>query len=374
MSRPLQLLAFVLFVFLASLASFQLASAGWGLATASAGFLASGFLALGFLRLERRLCSRTSLGRLNQVSLGLLLGLLLAAALSSWIGVVLAPLWSSPASQFQQIVDSFIYLFSGYLGVLLVIKGQGQLRLMIPFIDLQDQSHPSKELFLDFSVMQDPRLIDLAATGLLDGKLVVARYLLEELQERRENSPEEVDRAKARRSLELLAKLELLPHLQLRYLDDLFSELKDPSERLLALVRHHQGQLLVGELSTMEAARFEGVELISMSHLSKALKPLNQTGELIQLKIQHYGKGARQGVGYLEDGTMVVVNGGADFIGSTISAQVLSVKHTSSGRMIFSNALEDKSAPQPMGAPVAAVARVNGSFSPAKQGRFYPID
>ena len=87
-------------------------------------------------------------------------------------------------------------------------------------------------------------------------------------------------------------------------------------------------------------ASIEGVQIINLHSLSNALKPLMETGEMIKIKVQRYGKEPRQGVGYLDDGTMVVINGGGNFIGEVIDAQVLSVKHTSSGRMIFCNAFE----------------------------------
>jgi uncharacterized protein YacL len=100
--------------------------------------------------------------------------------------------------------------------------------------------------------------------------------------------------------------------------------------------------LLTADISRIEQASIEGVRIINIHTLSNALKPLTHSGETLTIKVQRYGKEPRQGVGYLEDGTMVVINGGADFIGETIKTHVLSVKHTSSGRMIFCNALEDE--------------------------------
>lgn len=94
-------------------------------------------------------------------------------------------------------------------------------------------------------------------------------------------------------------------------------------------------------MSKIEQSSIEGVRIINIHSLAKALKPLSHSGEFINIKVQRYGKEARQGIGYLDDGTMVVVNGGAEFIGDIIKAQVLSVKHTSSGRMIFCNAMEE---------------------------------
>ena len=100
--------------------------------------------------------------------------------------------------------------------------------------------------------------------------------------------------------------------------------------------------VLTLDISQIRRAEVEDIVIIKLQALCCALKPLTQSGETINIKIQRYGKEARQGVGYLEDGTMVVVNGGAEYIGESVKAQVLSVKHTSSGRMIFCNAIDDE--------------------------------
>lgn len=101
------------------------------------------------------------------------------------------------------------------------------------------------------------------------------------------------------------------------------------------------GSLLSSDISKVQLPSIEGITVVNMHALSNALKPLMQAGEPIKIKVQRVGKEPKQGVGYLEDGTMVVINGGGDFIGETIDAKVLSVKHTSSGRMIFCNASGD---------------------------------
>jgi uncharacterized protein YacL len=100
--------------------------------------------------------------------------------------------------------------------------------------------------------------------------------------------------------------------------------------------------LITADISRIQMASIEGIRVINIHTLSNALKPLMQAGEFIKIKVQRYGKEPRQGVGYLEDGTMVVVNGGGNYIGETIDAKVLSVKHTTSGRMIFCNAIDEE--------------------------------
>ena len=147
---------------------------------------------------------------------------------------------------------------------------------------------------------------------------------------------------KAKRCIETLKKLEDIPTLELRYNDTDFPEIKDQTSKLFRLARLLDANILTADISRVQSASIEGIKIINLHTLSNALKPLMQAGEQIKIKIQRYGKEPRQGVGYLEDGTMVVVNGGGDFIGETIDAQVLSVKHTSSGRMIFCNAFDQE--------------------------------
>lgn len=150
-------------------------------------------------------------------------------------------------------------------------------------------------------------------------------------------------KSKCRRALESIKKLEVITHLDLRFNDTDFPETADNFAKLTRLARLLDAHLLTADLGRLQMSSIEGIRIINIHALSNALKPLMQAGENIKIKIQRYGKEPRQGVGYLEDGTMVVVNGGGDYIGEVIDARVLSVKHTSSGRMIFCNAEEEDS-------------------------------
>ena len=129
----------------------------------------------------------------------------------------------------------------------------------------------------------------------------------------------------------------------MRFSETDFQEFKDPISKLVHLARIIEANIITTDINRIQQSMIEGVRVINLHSLSNALKPLTQSGEFLTIKIQRYGKEARQGVGYLDDGTMVVVNGGADYIGEVIKTQVLSVKHTSSGRIIFCNAYEEAS-------------------------------
>lgn len=184
--------------------------------------------------------------------------------------------------------------------------------------------------------MSDTRIIDLSLSGLLDQHIVIPRFIVRELYAQAESHDENIQ-AKAKRSLEALKKLEEYAQLGLRYNDTDFPEVKDIQSKLLRLARLIDSNIITADLTRAETPSIEGVKIINLHTLSSALKPISQSGEVIHIKVQRAGKEPNQGVGYLEDGTMIVINGGGDYIGQEIAVNVLSVKHTASGRMIFCN-------------------------------------
>lgn len=241
-------------------------------------------------------------------------------------------------------VRSAIFLTTCYFGMVMTARASEELYLSIPFIKFKPGSQRKKDLLIDASALNDPRTLDLAATGLIDQQLLVPRFLARDLQELLESN-DEATRTKARRSLEALKKLEAITSLELQYTDTDCPDVKDPTAKTLKLARLVDANILSADMSRSQQPAADGPRIINVNALSLALKPLSQTGEILSIKIQRYGKEPRQGVGYLDDGTMVVVNGGAEFIGDTIRTQVLSVKHTTSGRMIFCNALDAEMEP-----------------------------
>lgn len=214
--------------------------------------------------------------------------------------------------------------------------------MCIPFVEFKQSTLKKKDILVDISVLTDPRIIDLASSGMLDHHLIIPRFSVKELQGQLEN-PDESIKTRARRCLDVIKKLENIPSLDLRYVDTDFPDIKDQMTKLVRLARFLDTNIITSDINRIQQSSIEGVRIINIHMLSHALKPITQAGEVLNIKIQRYGKEARQGVGYLDDGTMVVVNGGAEFIGETIKAHVLSVKHTSSGRMIFCNAAEEGS-------------------------------
>ncbi len=285
---------------------------------------------------------RFNLRSFNIAVIGLFFGYLMGQALVLIFDAILkigaASLTEGP--QVNEFIKIALFLFGLYLGAIMTMRASDEMYISIPFVKLTPLTHRKKDLVVDISVLADARILDMAATGLLDSQLVIPRFLMKELYAQVEIS-DEMTKAKARRALDVIKKLETIPSLDLRLNDTDFPEVRDMTSKLLRLARLLDANILTADISRIQMSALEGVRVINIHALSNALKPLTQTGEFIKIKIQRYGKEPRQGVGYLEDGTMVVVNGGGDFIGEVIDTQVLSVKHTSSGRMIFCNALEE---------------------------------
>ena len=294
-------------------------------------------LLIGFDILFRRFNLRS----FNIGIIGLFVGYLMGLALVLLFDAVidLSSISITLHGQTIEIIKIALFLFGTYLGTIMTLRSSDELYVSIPFVKFSPTGLKKKDLLIDASVIGDARIIDLCSTGVLDQHLVVPRFVIKELYAQIESADDPI-KAKIRRNLETLKKMEDLPELGLKYNDTDFPEVKDIQSKIVRLARLIDANILTADISRIEMSSIEGVRVINIHSLSNALKPLMETGEYIAIKVQRYGKEPRQGVGYLDDGTMVVINGGGNFIGQTIDAQVLSVKHTSSGRMIFCNAID----------------------------------
>jgi uncharacterized protein YacL len=300
--------------------------------------LALGFALIGFDLLFKKFNLRS----FNIAIIGLFVGYLMGEALllvfSAILDISAASIHLQP--QVLEVIEIALFLFGIYLGTLMTLRSSDELYISIPFVRFTSNLQKKKDLLIETSILSDARIIDLAASGIVDHQLVLPRFLVKELYIQAESEDETSQKAK--RTLEIVKKLEAIPSLGLRYNETDFPEVKDMMGKMLRLARLLDANILTADISRVQTAAIEGVRFINIHALSNALKPLMQTGEHIRIKIQRYGKEPRQGVGYLEEGTMVVVNGGGPFVGESVDAVVLSVKHTSSGRMIFCNLNDGK--------------------------------
>ena len=329
---------FMAFYMVSGPAGYSLANLGIGVVL---GVIFGGLL-IGFDILFKKFNLRS----FNVAVVGLFFGYLMGQALvlifSAILQISAASIHLSTPT--LEIVQIALFLFGIYLGTLMTLRSSDEIYVSIPFVKFTPMVHKKKDLLVDSSILADARIIDFAASGLLDRHLILPRFIIKDLYASAEGT-EEHTKMKAKRSLDIVKKLEGMAELELRYNDTDFPEAKD-SSKMVRLARLLDANILTADVSQMQIPSIEGLRFINIYDLSKAFKPLMQMGEHINIKIQRYGKEPRQGVGYLEDGTMVVVNGGGEFIGGVIGARVLSVKHTTSGRMIFCNALAENGYPQ----------------------------
>ncbi|MBN1914350.1 MAG: hypothetical protein JW769_00470 [Parachlamydiales bacterium] len=283
---------------------------------------------------------RFHLRSFNIVIIGLFIGYLMGSALAlildALIGITTVAL--PYESEITEILKISLFLFGTYLGTIMTIRFSDEIYMSIPFIKFTPVMQKKKDLIVDSSVLYDPRVIDLCSSGLIDNHLVIPRFVLKDIYTLLETGDEDA-KERAKKALEALKKMEELHYLALRYNDTDFPQIAEQTGKLIRLARLMEGNILTSDMSQIHTSA-DGVRIINLHSLANALKPLMQAGEHIQIKIQRLGKEAKQGIGYLEDGTMVVVNGGGGYIGETIDALVLSVKHTTSGRIIFCNAAD----------------------------------
>lgn len=283
----------------------------------------------------------TDMKAITLTLIGLVFGFLISQTVWMIISSFLDPSNINVNATAALTMKTVLFLLSTYIGMFLTFKASEQ------FQSFAHQSNEKgngganqREVILDSSILADPRLIDIASSGLLDQQLVLPRFVLTDLYTQADLGDEHA-KTRSKRSIDTFKKLELIPNLELRIIENDYADVKDVQGKLIRLAREHDGVIFTADVSRVQQLTIDGVKFININALSNALKPITQTGEILNIKIQRYGKEPRQGVGYLEDGTMVVVNSGAEYIGETIKAQVLSVKHTSSGRMIFCNAADE---------------------------------
>lgn len=202
-------------------------------------------------------------------------------------------------------------------------------------------SAPSQRKYLlDLYSLEDGRVVELARTGLFDGQILLPTFLPRELKSLAENG-DEVTKARAKKALDTLRRLECLPHVSLLAKDFRLQEATmELGEKLVHAAKEANAILITNELSALKSEADCGLYL-AIDSIANALRPPIPKGEVLSIKIQRLGKEPKQGIGYLEDGTMVVVNGGGDFLGRMVKTQVLSQKYSSSGKIVFCNVRDD---------------------------------
>ena len=314
--------------------------------------------------------------RLRAMSLKRLIG----AAIGSVLGIVGAYLFalvirnSIPPSPTQSFLQIMVMLIMAYVG-LAVGANKGDLLNLAALGGIFGGERSGKKSYkiLDTSVIIDGRIADIAETGFLDGLIVIPQFVLRELQ-LVADSADSLKRNRGRRGLDILQRLQKTASVQIQIVEDDFPSVREVDMKLIELAKLYEGKIITNDFNLNKVAQLQGVAVLNINELANSLKPIVLPGEVMRVFILKEGKEYNQGVAYLDDGTMVVVDNARKMIGKTIDISVTSVLQTTAGKMIFGKWDErgtgrhDAKAPAP--APVAATpaAATNGPpFEPPKK-------
>lgn len=277
---------------------------------------------------------RFTVRNILSVIIGAALGLLVHKLLMS---VMMA--LDFPADALKQFGASTAIIFT-YLGIITILRGQDEFTLIIPFVKLDTKGSGEELILVDTSVIIDGRIADICETHFLSGKLILPRFVLKELQLISDSS-DPLKRNRGRRGLDILNRIKGNPNVQVKINEMDFPEFNTVDAKLVKMGQVLGAKVFTNDYNLNKVAELQGVKVLNINELANALKPIVMPGELMQVKILKEGKEPDQGVAYLDDGTMVVVDNGRRRMGQTLNVTITSVLQTQAGRMIFARLSDD---------------------------------
>jgi len=270
-----------------------------------------------------------SLRAFSATTFGLFLGWLVALLVDH------SGLFGDAEGNSRQLIRLGLFLSFGYIGMVLAMRSNKEdFSLIIPYVRFSPQNKPDNLLLLDTSVIIDGRVADLIEAKLIEGLVVVPRFVLLELQQIAD-SADEVKRARGRRGFEVLNRLQHNAKIEVRIHDGDFPEEKGVDAKLVRLARNLHAKLFTNDFNLAKVASLQSVICVNLNEISHLMKTALIAGEIIQLKVVREGRDKGQGIGYLPDGTMVIINNGQEHVGQTVGAHVLSTVQTGAGVLVF---------------------------------------
>jgi uncharacterized protein YacL len=270
-----------------------------------------------------------SLRAFSAITFGLLLGTVVALLIAN------SGLFENAEPQQRWLIRLGLFLSFSYIGIILAVRSNKEdFSLIIPYVRFSPQNKPDNLLLLDTSVIIDGRIADLIEMKFLEGLIVVPRFVLKELQQVAD-SADPIKRARGRRGLEMLNRIQRNTSMEVRIHDGDFPEEKEVDTKLVRLARNLNARLFTNDYNLSKIAELQKINYVNLHEVAKTLKVILLPGEILHLKIVREGKDKGQGLGYLPDGTMVVVTNGQPHIGQQVEAQVQSLLQTGAGIIVF---------------------------------------
>jgi uncharacterized protein YacL len=279
-----------------------------------------------------------SLRAFSATTFGLLLGTCVAMLIDR------SGLFENADDKVRWLIRLCLFLSFGYIGIVLAMRSNKEdFSLIIPYVRFSPQNRPDNFLLLDTSIIIDGRFGDLIEARLIEGLVIVPRFVLLELQQIAD-SGDEIKRARGRRGFEMLNRLQHNTKIEVRIHDGDFPEEKGVDAKLVRLARNLNAKLFTNDSNLAKVASLQNVVCVNLHEVSYLMKPAMIPGENIQLKIVREGRDKGQGIGYLPDGTMVVVNNGQAFVNQTVAVHVLSTVQTGAGVLVFAEVRGEEAA------------------------------
>lgn len=271
---------------------------------------------------------KVSVRGLSSAVFGLILGLIMSKLVSDAFS--LAPISTEQLS----IMRVTLTLIFCYLGMVIGLRGKDEFNIIIPYVRLRRQDQVEEMVLLDTSVIIDGRILDFFKTKFLESKIIIPRFILNELQQIAD-STDPIKRQRGRRGLEILQAIQKEAGQGISVNEEDFPEVPEVDAKLVKLAKLLEAKILTVDFNLNRVATFQGVKVLNINELANVLKPVVFPGEEMRIKLIKEGKEHNQAIGYLDDGTMVVVEDGRRSIGQEVKVAVTSVLQTQAGRMIF---------------------------------------
>lgn len=273
---------------------------------------------------------RKRIDTISAIYFGVLIGVLLTYVL--WIAV--APMLEQSFN--GRAIQLIIALMLCYICTSVLLQTKDDFRFLIPYVEFVREVKGFKPLVLDTSVVIDGRIADLVATGVFDNQLIMPRFALSELQAIAD-SGDKLRRTRGRRGLDVLNRMRADDNVDLMIFDRELPELAGQTVdlKLVLLAKHLEGKVVTGDFNLNKVAKLHNVPVINLNEISNSLRPVFLPDEIFRIKVIKAGEGPEQGVGYLDDGTMVVIEGARNRIGQELDVRVTSTLQTNAGKMLF---------------------------------------
>jgi uncharacterized protein YacL len=290
-----------------------------------------------FVLLLDVLTPKKKFSALAGVFFGLLVGILISWALAPVVDMVIGTFSIDVTQWAMTVIKWLLGICICYLTISIVMRTKDDVRFVIPYVEFAKQTKGARPLIVDTSAIIDGRIVDLCQSKLFDAPLIVPRFVLNELQ-LIADSADKLKRNRGRRGLDILNKMQSDPVIDVEIDDSVLPEVEEAKgvdQKLLLFSKACNGRLATTDYNLSKVARVREVDVVNINDLANSLKVVALPGETMEIKIIKPGEEAEQGIGYLDDGTMVVVEGARNKIGRELIISVTSSLQTSAGKMIF---------------------------------------